>query len=620
MELGHRRGLSPYLVIVAILAIFVGACSGTTATPAPSASGAATPSSPTAASTAPSTAPTAATTAAPSAAATAAQSAGTTAAPSAAATPAPSAGTAGYTLEPGKSGGTFTGAWVGPCCVSVDAIAPLTASGDGLFVSKIWEHLVTYSINTETNNYGEIIPALAASWETSSDGLTWTFHLQPGVKWHDGTDFTAADVKFSLEACVNPKTGGCGYSSIVSGIVGAKELAAGTGTDLPGVTTPDPLTVVIKTVAPDAPFLDSMTSVWIIQQLSVSKIPLDGNVSKNPYWTAPGQAMGTGPFKITGYQQGVFMELSRFDDYWRGTPNLEKIIRKEYKDSATALLALDKGEVDLAYVTADEVAREEGNTSVRVITGASGVDNIITFNPLINPVFAKLEFRQAMMHAVDRQTIIDTLYNGKGTVQSCFYGSPAYHGLEETYPYDPEKAKAILAAAGIDLTTLPEFTFDTYYTDPLSLNVMTLIQKNWADVGFKVKIQQMDGAAWVKKYYDDAKSEVSFSGTGSGPDGNVASTYFLSTAAYPAGYNGWVGYSYKNDEVDRLINEGKTTFDPQQRIDIYKQLCKVLADDLPWNVLWQTTRYWAVSNRIGNFFIAVGGGGYYDAAEHWFVR
>jgi len=148
---------------------------------------------------------------------------------------------------------------------------------------------------------------------------------------------------------------------------------------------------------------------------------------------------------------------------------------------------------------------------------------------------------------------------------------------------------------------------------------MTLIQKNWADVGFKVKIQQVDSAAWVKAYYD-GKSAVSFSGTGSGPDGNIASIYFDSAAAYPAGYNGWTGWAYKNPAVDQLIKQGATTFDTAARDGIYQQVCKVLADDLPWGVLWQTTRYWAVSNRIGNFFISVGGGGYYDAAEQWFVR
>ena len=369
-------------------------------------------------------------------------------------------------------------------------------------------------------------PALAASWETSADGLTWTFHLS---RASSGTTERTSRLPMSkfLEECVNPKAGGCGYSAALAEIVGAKELAAGTGTELPGVTTPDPLTVVMKTTEPNAPFLDSLSGVWIIQQASVSKIPLDGNVSKNPYWTTPGQAVGTGPFKISGYQQGTFMELSRFDQYWRGAPKLDKIIRKEYKDSATALLALDKGEVDLAYVTADEVQREQGNTSVRVIAGDSGVDNVITFNPLINPVFDKVEFRQAMAYAIDRQTIIDTLYNGKGKVLDCLYGNPAYtapNSITTTIPTwpssDPATVRVDMRASGIHLRHVLQRPAVAERHD-------CSFSRTGRTSGLKVKIHQIDSGRWASSITRTASPQISFIGAQIGPDGNIASTYFI---------------------------------------------------------------------------------------------
>ena len=335
-------------------------------------------------------------------------------------------------------------------------------------------------------------------------------------------------------------------------------------------------------------------------------------------------AMGTGPFMLTGYKQGQFMELSRYDNYWKGKPLLDKILRKEYKDPATALLAFDKGEVDLTYLTADEVKREGDNANARIIPGPSQVDNAIVFNQTVDPAFAKKEFRQAMEFAIDRDSIIKNLYNGKGTPLSCLLGNPAYHGLEETYAYNVDKAKALLATAGVDPTKLREFTFDTYYNDPLSLNVMTAIQANWAALGFKVKIQQMDPAAWVEKYYNQGKSEISFLGAQNGPDGNIAAGYFLSTADYAGGNgdNGWKGFTYKNPTVDDLIKKGSAVFDPAARAAIYQQLCQVLADDIPWNVMWQTTRYFIVNNRIGNFYLtpAPGGGSYYNASEKWYVK
>ena len=112
----------------------------------------------------------------------------------------------------GPDGGTFTGAFVGPCCVGVDNMNPMAAGGDYEFLHFIWEHLVTYSVVPDTvstnpfsGHYGELVPELADSWEVSADQLTWTFKLHPGIKWSDGTDFTSADVKFSFELCLEPE-------------------------------------------------------------------------------------------------------------------------------------------------------------------------------------------------------------------------------------------------------------------------------------------------------------------------------------------------------------------------------------------------------------------------------
>ena len=135
----------------------------------------------------------------------------------------------------------------------------------------------------------------------------------------------------------------------------------------------------------------------------------------------------------------------------------------------------------------------------------------------------------------------------------------------------------------------------------------------------------MDPAAWTKQYYTDGKSQISFIGAQNGPDGNIAATYFLSTAAQEtgAGDNGWKGYIYSEpagrhaDQAGRVVLRSGHPDDRSTR-----QLCKVLVDDMPWNIMWQTTRYWIVSNKIGNFFQtpAPGGGSYYDAAEHWYIK
>ena len=289
----------------------------------------------------------------------------------------------------------------------------------------------------------------------------------------------------------------------------------------------------MKTTEPNAPFLDSLSGVWIIQQASVSKIPLDGNVSKNPYWTTPGQAVGTGPFKISGYQQGTFMELWRFDQISGEEPRSStRSSARNTRTLATALLALDKGEVDLAYVTADEVQREQGNTSVRIIAGDSGVDNVITFNPLINPVFDKVEFRQAMAYAIDRQTIIDTSTTAKArfwTASTAIRLTTAPNSITTTIPTRPSRScnrrDRRDKAAGIHLRHVLHRPAVPERHDAHSEELGGRRSQGEDPAGGQRRV----GQGLLRRQVRGL-----FSGTGSGPDGNIASIYFDSAAAYPA--------------------------------------------------------------------------------------
>jgi peptide/nickel transport system substrate-binding protein len=622
------RAKARVLTLLAVTAIIFGACSSA-ATPAP-----ATPAPATAAPATAAPATAAPATAAPATAAPATAAPATAAPATAAATAAAPGAVPGYSFDPNPpTGGTLTGAWAGPCCVGIANMNPLTAGGDQQFLSLIFEPLVTYSIDPKTNGYGPVIGALAQSWETSGDGLTWTFHLQSGVSWQDGTPFTADDVVFTLNLC-DTKGVGCTYGGGLSSIGGWADVKSGAAATLSGVVATDPMTVTITTATPNAAMLDALSVLWILQKASVSKIPVDQlAAAAAPYWTTPNDAsgkagvQGTGPFFVSQYTAGQFMELAANNLYWRGKPHLANIIRKEFADPATALIAFDAGQVQHAYLTADEVKRESANSNARILPGPSQVDNAVVFNPGANPAFANKLFRQAMEYAIDRQSIIKNLYNGNGQALPCLFGNPADVSADQLamYPYDPAKAKALIAQAGVDMSKLPEFTFDTYYNDPLSLSVMTAIQANWAAVGLKVKIDQMDPAAWTKQYYNDGKSQISFLGAQNGSaDANIASTYYLSTARQDtgAGNNGWKGYAYNNPQVDTLLKQGVQTFDPAARAAIYQQLCGVLADDMPWNIMWQTTRYFIVSTKIGNFFEtpAPGGGSFYAAAEQWYVK
>jgi len=502
----------------------------------------------------------------------------------------------------------MTGAWIGPCCVGVDNANPLRAGGDYHWLNKIYSHLVTYDLN-----YGEVIGDLAEEWSVSDDSLVWTFNLRD-TTWHDGSDFTSADVKFSLELCLDPKAGGCDKSAQLLAITGAKAYVDGTATSVSGIDTSDPRVVKITTDKPNAPLLDTLAEAWMVQEASLSSIPRD-QVSKSDYWTT--KAIGTGPFKLAKYEAGQYMELDAFDGYFRGRPLLDKLIRRQFKDPATALLAFDKGEIDFTYLTADEVERASTNENAIVIPGPSRVDNAITMNPSFNPAFGNPKFRQAIMHAINREAIIENLYRGAATPVSCLYGNPKYIPADiNPYEYNPEKAKALLAEAGIDPTTFGEVVMDTYYNDQLSLDVMTAFQQDLAAIGLTITIQQMDGPSWTKRYYDDGASQMSFIGGANGPDPHRAYQYY-----YSAGQRG-NKYNYNNPEFDALLDAGAAEMDPGARAKIYQDACRIMSEDLPWNFMWETVRFGYVSTRIGNFLFtpAPGGGSYYDQAEKWFIR
>lgn len=582
-----RRAPSLTILALAMIAAMLAACGGAPTAPAPTAA----PDPTAVPAAAPTSAP--APTEAPAAAA-------PTEAPAAAA---PEAG----------SGGTMIGAWNGPCCVGVDNLNPLKAGGDYHWLNKIYGHLVTYNVE-----YTEILPDLAESWEVSDDNLTWTFHLRQGVTWHDGSDFTADDVAFSIEVCLDPAAGGCSKASQLLSIVGAQAFADGAASTIEGVTVVDPHTIQFTTTEPNAPFLDTLAETWILHKASLGAVDRS-TIDESDYWATV--AIGTGPFKMSKHEPGQFTELVRNEDYFRGAPQLERLIRRHFADPAAALLALENGEIDLAYVTADEVARLRQNPNLTVIAGPSQVDNFLSFNSVTTPLFGEPKFRQAILYAIDREAIIETLYNGAATPVNCLYGNRQYipDSVAAKYPYDPDRARELLAEVGYDAAAVGEIELSTYYNDPLSLDVMTAIQDYLAQVGITVTPRQMDGPSWTKLYYDDLAFGASFAGGANGPDPHRAFQYFHSSSVWPKGTN---NLSFANAELDAALEEGASTMDPAARAQVYQRACEVMSETLPWIFLWEQERYVAISNRLQNFVYtpAPAGGSYYDAAETWFIQ
>ena len=579
-----RRVPLIYIMLMLVAAI-VSACGGAapTATTAPSAR----PSAAAAASSAPASA----------AAASAAASSAPSIAATTAAAPSVAASIAGSPVAAGGGGGTLTGGFdVGPGG-SPQGFNPITQGAGFMWLEKYFSKLVVYDVN-----FTKIQGELAESWEVSSDATKYTFKLRKGVLWHDGKPFTSEDAKFSLELFKNPESASPYQPKY---------------TDITSIDTPDAQTMVINLSKPNAALLDAMTFVFMFPKHLIGTIaPKD--LVKGEWWRT--NPIGTGPYKWSKLVPDQYLELVANENYWRGKPKLDKLINRYFKEAGSALIALRNGEIQFTYVTADESEIVKKDPNLTLISGPSQVINYLQFN-LKDPRLANVKVRQAFMYAIDRPAIVDQLFKGTAVVVPCVFDNKLYvpsAGLND-YKRDVTKAKALLNEANWNSIKGEPIEVLTYYADQLSQDILVTMQQQLGEVGITIKIRSVDVPTFnglVSKASPDFT--VYYAGAANGADPDVTSIYFLSTAVPPAGSNR--GF-YSNPAVDKAYQSGRSEADPAKRAALYQEACKALNEDVPWAPMWVTTRFGAVSKKVGNFIYtpSAGSGKYYDQSELWTV-
>jgi peptide/nickel transport system substrate-binding protein len=495
--------------------------------------------------------------------------------------------------SPVATGGTLIGGFdVGPGGCP-ECFNPLQATAGFTWLELYYSKLVLYDVN-----FTAIQGELAESWDVSADGTQYTFKLRPGVTWHDGQPFTSADVKFTIELAKNPDS---------ASYIGAK---------FGGVTaidTPDDATVVITLGAPNASLLDALTFLVMLPKHALESIAPADLVQSDWWRTNP---IGTGPFKWSDYKPGEYVELTAYDGYWRGRPKLDKIINRFFPEAGSAVIALRSGEIQFTYLTTDEALALKGNADISILSGPSQVVNYLGFD-MTDPRFQDVRVRQAFMYAIDRQAIVDQLYQGQATLVPCAYVLDKYLPADaNAYAPDPEKAKSLLQEAGWDSSKPVEEV--TYYADQLSSDVLVTIQQMLADVGVTLNLRAVDVPTYNQIVSTPDDWDVTFAGAANGPDPDVMSTHFESKEQNPSALN---RSGIKDANLDKLFVQGRETIDPDQRAQVYQQICKIMNEQVYWAPMWVTTRFGGVSNKVGNFIWtpAPGGGRYYDAAETWTI-
>ncbi|MFS2178001.1 ABC transporter substrate-binding protein [Rhizobium pisi] len=476
---------------------------------------------------------------------------------------------------------------------------PLAATAGFTWLSVYFEPLVTYDEKLQ-----KVVGLLASSYEVSPDQLTYTFKLAD-AEWHDGKPFTAKDAKFTIGLAQNAKTGS----------VFAARLNA-----ISSVEAKDDKTLVIKLSAPSANLMDAMTKVMMLPEHALSQIPAE-QLAKNSWWsTSP---IGTGPFKFTKYVTDQYVELAANPDYRGGKPALEKVINRYFANPAAAIAALRAGEIQFTYVDSNDLTAFKDSKDFRAIEGNSFVVNYLGFNH-DSPIWKDLRVRQAVMYAINRDAIIQSLYGGAAKPANCAYVADQVvpKGIE-TYAYDPEKAKQLLKEAGWDqINGNKPITLLTYYTTPLAGNVMAAIQAMLAQVGINVTPRAVDAPTYnsivLNASPDVAQFQMVYAGLQNGPDPGSINVGLNEKQIPPAGPN---VARVRMPELTKALDAALGETDGAKRDTRYQDVCKVMNSQLPWGTLWVANRYGIASTKLKDFTWtpAPGGGPYQAHPEKWAI-
>jgi len=474
---------------------------------------------------------------------------------------------------------------------------PLAATSGFTWLSNYLEPLVIYDAKLES-----IVGALASSYTVSPDQLTYTFNLADAA-WHDGEAFTSADVKFTLGLAQNDKTG-----SVFAARLGS--IAA--------IDTPDDKTVVITLSAPSAGFLDALTKVMQLPEHALTSVPAE-ELAKSAWWsTTP---IGTGPFKFVKYETDQYVELAANPDYRLGKPAVDQLINRYFENPAAAISALRAGEIQFTYVDSNDVATFAGDAAFQVIEGQSYVTNYIGFNNELD-LWKDVRVRQAIMHAINRDAIIESLYGGAARPANCGYVSEQLvpEGINP-YGYDPEKARQLLAEAGWDqINGDKPITILTYYGTPLAANVLAAIQAMLAEVGVNIVPRVVDTPAYnAIVYADPLKPEefpLVYAGLQNGPEPSNINIGLNEAQIPPAGSN---FLHVRTPELTAALDAAMAELDPAARNGKYAEVCRVMNETLPWGTMWVASRYGVASSSLTDFVWtpAPAGGPFAAHPEAW---
>lgn len=460
-------------------------------------------------------------------------------------------------------------------------LLPPLASDSASFAvaSLIYNGLVKY--DGDLNLVGD----LAESWEISPDGLTITFKLRRKVKWQDGKPFTARDCLFTYQVMVDPKTP-TAYSEDYLQVKKAEAL--------------DDHTFRVTYPKPFAPALGSWGLAMLPQHLLAGQ-----DITKSPLARHP---IGTGPYHFKEWQTGNRIVLTYNSDYFDGRPYLNGYIYRVIPDQATMFMELKAGNIDRMGLTPLQYTRQTAYAKFQRLFNKYKYVSFsyvyLGYN-LEDQRFADRRVRQALSYAINKQEIIEGVLLGLGQEATGPYkpGTWFYNPDVPRFDYNPEKAKALLAEAGwrpnsggiLAKDGKPfEFTILTNQGNELRVRTGEIIQRRLREVGIVVKLRTVEWAAFLKEFIDKGRFEAVLLGWTTGQDPDLYDIWH-SSKTKPGELN---FIHYHNPEVDKLLIEGRHTFDREKRKRAYFRLQEIIAEDQPYTFLFVPDALPTISKRF----------------------
>jgi len=457
----------------------------------------------------------------------------------------------------------------------------VTAVNDFRIVMNIYDGLVRY-----TDGKLEVEPALAKSWDISSDGTVYTFNLRSGIKFHDGSDFNADAVKFNFDRMLNKdhpyhNTGPFPLSFFFSAIKSVDVVNANT--------------VKFTLNEPYAPFLSNLAypTGLIVSPAGVKKHGKD--FGRNP--------SGTGPFKFNEWKSNERVVVDKNSGYWDGKAGTDAVVFRPITDANTRVAEMLSGGIDMMVEVPPASLSKFGGSKFSIVEQAGPHVWFLILNAKEGP-FANKKVRQAANYAINKQAIVNDVLEGTAAIAAG--PTPpafawAYNNSLQPYPYDPAKAKALIKEAGVEGAKLTFYVTEggSGMLDPVAMG--TAIQADLKAVGFDVEIKTFEWNSFLGEVNPGLEGKADMAEMAwMTNDPDTLPFLALRTESWPdkGGFNS--GY-YSNPKVDDLLNKARSSTDQAERAKLYQEMQEIVQEDAPWVFVANWKQNAVTSNKVSNF-------------------